>query len=260
MRELFDKMMKNRPVLSRTCQECGHEQTLTGLGIEDRLRTTFEGIADVFEESARTLLLQKVSIHDLFGILRILSRHVLKPHENMVLFLRKVLQCSRHDDPELFAAKQLLSVAICPGTFCDFCNAHLCLRCGETGWHEGHSCVEYFYQRLSSIPPDSSEYATLKWKSQFGKNCPKCFLLITKDDDGGCNQIKCSYCGYSYCWECLREWSPSCGYYRCTASEIDNQVNGRLQEDNGRKSAKHLPEAGIPDVSRLPNFTTQRSL
>lgn len=262
MRELYDKMLRNRPILSRTCQECGHEQTLSGSGIEERLRTLFASIEDVFEEPLRSLLTQKLSVHDYTGILRVLAKHALRPHENMILFLRKILQCCRHDDPELFAVKQLMSVTICSGTFCDFCNARICLHCGETDWHEGRSCQEYFQQRLASLPPDSSEHATLKWKAQYGKNCPRCFLLITKDDDGGCNQMTCSYCGHSYCWECLREWSPACGYYRCTLTEVGDPTEEQGGGE-GRKTAKHhreeRTEAGIPDVSRLPNFMIRRS-
>jgi hypothetical protein len=84
-----------------------------------------------------------------------------------------------------------------------------------------------------------------------GKQCPKCFLLVTKDDDGSCNQMRCSHCGYIYCWECLREWSSFCGYYQCSQTQQSDEVT--------KKSQKHRwsdrTEAGIPDVTKLPSFS-----
>ena len=39
------------------------------------------------------------------------------------------------------------------------------------------------------------------------KQCPECKVLIEKID--GCNQMKCTNCEYSFCWLCLRKYTPN---------------------------------------------------
>ncbi len=33
------------------------------------------------------------------------------------------------------------------------------------------------------------------------KACPRCYVPIQKN--GGCNHMRCAYCGLHYCWDCL---------------------------------------------------------
>ncbi|CAL8094382.1 unnamed protein product [Calicophoron daubneyi] len=37
------------------------------------------------------------------------------------------------------------------------------------------------------------------------KPCPNCHALIQKVNDGSCNVMSCSLCGYTFCWLCMRE-------------------------------------------------------
>lgn len=73
---------------------------------------------------------------------------------------------------------------------CDKCNAPLCPKgCGR------------FYHGLLPCE-DSIDEPTEKLLNDTTKNCPQCFVFITKTE--GCNHMTCR-CGCQFCWLCLKE-------------------------------------------------------
>lgn len=133
---------------------------------------------------------------------------------------------------------------------CSNCDTQFCFQCGEKGWHEGVSCLEWMNhiveststkaaliqnriltrsmsaiiaangqlptptsptQSLSNTSNETIE--TLKWKVANSKSCPRCHTLICREE--GCNKVDCTMCGYRFCWVCKSSWSEKCGFYRC---------------------------------------------
>lgn len=232
-----------------------------------QLWSTFEG---ELAEGSRLHLCQKLVTRDFTSILCYLLRHTPKNQITAprIYLFRKILQICQDDDADLYANKQLAILQLCAGSICDFCQAPLCLRCGSSDWHPTEDCISYLRRQLTL----TDDPATLRWKLGHCKHCPKCFLLISRDDDGSCNQMKCNFCGYSFCWECLREWSTECGYYRCGVTS-HLSMGGRLLDNSGSRSNSgtstikrdskrpdikyNRTEAGIPDVTKLPSFSPQ---
>lgn len=250
-------MISKKPLITRTCQDCGHEQSIMGEVIDDSLSILCEAIEDEISEGGLVLIHRKIEANEMTSLLRHLPRNLLsnRPTPKLVYFLRKILQRSQLDDRDLFANKQLAVLAICSGTCCDFCSARICIRCGENDWHEGLTCIEAFRNRMEELGREHFDYESLAWKVSHGRPCPKCFLLITKDDDGSCNQMRCSNCGYTYCWECLREWSSACGYYSCARSQPSDHSSDSRRSQKHRRPSEDRAEAGIPDVTKLPSFS-----
>jgi hypothetical protein len=97
---------------------------------------------------------------------------------------------------------------VCEAQGCgkEYCYVH-------AGAHTGKTCVEY----EASVAAETSQSNALIQSSS--KPCPVCQMPITKD--GGCNHIKCSFCGATFCWLCGKEvedtvfpahfqwWNPS---------------------------------------------------
>lgn len=259
--------MGRRPQLVRSCPDCGHEQQLLGENLnEESLEDLLETFIteEVLSETVRGQVRRRLEQGDLASLLRHLSRSLISsaPTVKRMYFLRKLLQIASQrlgvGGEDSFANLQLAVIKCCGGTVCDFCSAQICLRCGANDWHPGVACVEHMSRLLPTIEKGSDDYDSLLWKSQHGKNCPQCYLLITKDDDGSCNQMRCTFCSFSFCWGCLREWSPNCGYYSCSyqrEEERSDPAPGKREKLHKRDHEDVRPEAGIPDVTKLPSFS-----
>lgn len=74
------------------------------------------------------------------------------------------------------------------------CKREYCLECGN------------FYHFDEPCPPPRE---TIQWIDKYAKRCPNCKTGIQKN--GGCNHMKCTSCGYQFCWLCLGVWNVRCG-------------------------------------------------
>lgn len=267
MKDAYLRMTKRRPQLVRSCLDCGHEQNLLGEGLEEEsledLLETFVG-EEIHSETARGQIRQKVEQGELASVLRHLARNLTSPIPTMkrMYFLRKLLQLASQRQgaggDDSFANLQLAAIKCCGGTICDFCSAQICLRCGTNDWHLGVACIDHMKRLLQAIEKEGDDYGSALWKTVHGKSCPQCCLLITKDDDGSCNQMRCTFCSFAFCWGCLREWSPNCGYYSCSyqrEEERSDPTLGKREKQHKRDNEDARPEAGIPDVTKLPSFS-----
>lgn len=71
---------------------------------------------------------------------------------------------------------------------CNKCDSNFCYFCGND-WHEGKKCT-------NKIDKDFE-----KWASNNSiKFCPNCKHRVLRD--GGCTEMKCPLCSYSWCWNC----------------------------------------------------------
>ena len=78
-----------------------------------------------------------------------------------------------------------------------------CRKCYKIGGHANNCTKEdinmSFFKELKK---NNSRGVSIRYKQ-----CPECEILIEKID--GCNQMKCSNCGYVFCWLCLKEYTPN---------------------------------------------------
>ena len=79
-----------------------------------------------------------------------------------------------------------------------------CRKCFKIGGHVNSNCTKEdinisFFKELKK---NNSRGVSIRYKQ-----CPECEMLIEKID--GCNQMKCSNCGYVFCWLCLKEYTPN---------------------------------------------------
>jgi hypothetical protein len=65
-----------------------------------------------------------------------------------------------------------------------------CIKCGEL-WHDDGKCKEE--EKIDKLFQKFSKKYDLK-------NCPYCHIVTNKN--GGCNHMKCNYCGKDWCWLC----------------------------------------------------------
>lgn len=248
---------------------CSNEQTIIGAEQPRGLLELFEKVRYCIKLDTVPQLEKRLEIGDMTGALRYLKRNLNGGdycNQDMILLLRKILQEGDKDDGELFANKQLAALSICPGTICDSCGSPLCLRCGLEDWHRDKTCLERLRQRLDEIeyflalPEEEKagqvntllmEADNLRWKLQHCKPCPRCYILVSKEEDGSCNQMRCNNCGFAYCWQCLKEWSSACGFYSCLTEEEEGRTKASAPTDI--KPGK--TEAGIPDVTKLPSLS-----
>jgi len=65
------------------------------------------------------------------------------------------------------------------------------------------------------------------------KRCPKCQLKIIKDE--GCAHMRCTQCGYHFCWLCLGPYSSHSektgGFYSCNKFERRIKSEGRTEDE-----------------------------
>lgn len=71
---------------------------------------------------------------------------------------------------------------------CNKCDSNFCYFCGND-WHEGKKCSNKLDKEFE------------KWASSNSiKFCPNCKHRVLRD--GGCTEMKCPLCSYSWCWNC----------------------------------------------------------
>ena len=62
-----------------------------------------------------------------------------------------------------------------------------------------------------------SDLASTIWLRANTKECPKCNVMIQKND--GCNHMTCRKCRHDFCWICMGEWkdhsNATGGFFRC---------------------------------------------
>ena len=136
---------------------------------------------------------------------------------------------------------QLNFQSIFPFGLCEICGLEFCLPCQSLDWfHDGDkrapNCL-----CPSNTRPDGS------------KQCPRCFISIEKEPEG-CNEMRCSYCGMKFCWECGRKWSINCGIYNCKKAVGASMAAFKINENVPRSEVVHGrdPEIGVPNVRMFP--------
>jgi hypothetical protein len=195
--------------------------------------------------------------------------------------------------PDDWRVLQFEHISRFPKLSCDACRARFCFQCGEPSWHDGQSCLEYMqsavhrFERRASLQSSTSAYTTqpsrsaiatrssvlnrpsedqsgplvnaddvanMKWKLENSKACPRCCILINRDD--GCNKVDCTMCGLRFCWICRSPWSEKCGFYRCQTEASSPITNPGTKMDETPRSQSvpapsDMPELGVPDVTRI---------
>ncbi len=66
--------------------------------------------------------------------------------------------------PDAWRKLQHAYIKTFPKATCSKCDAHMCLQCGESGWHDGQSCEEHYSEMLVEESLDEDFRATLRWK------------------------------------------------------------------------------------------------
>ena len=157
--------------------------------------------------------------------------------------------------PDVWQELQFEHVSYFPQVECPECAASLCFACGEAG-HPGLDCLSFLKHQIEdesgpggTLPKETKK--SLEWKYKNSKACPRCKIMITRDD--GCNRMECSYCGFAFCWECLSKFERgSCGFYRCKLASMAKALavsSGETLPSVGSKAIR--VETGVPDVARL---------
>ncbi|OZJ03323.1 hypothetical protein BZG36_04231 [Bifiguratus adelaidae] len=164
--------------------------------------------------------------------------------------------------PESWRELQFLHISVFPFASCSNCSSTVCMRCGETPYHDGLDCHEHILEKLEHLDPESEAAVNLRWKLENSKSCPNCSVLINREE--GCNKVDCLQCGFKFCWMCRRKWSEKCGFYLCQEQK-SGSINGQDFAVDQNKSVDEKPELGVPDIvtiqSRLkPNQREQVAL
>uniref|UniRef100_A0A453SPW3 RBR-type E3 ubiquitin transferase n=1 Tax=Aegilops tauschii subsp. strangulata TaxID=200361 RepID=A0A453SPW3_AEGTS len=91
---------------------------------------------------------------------------------------------------------------------CPHCHRLFCARCAVP-WHDGFGCEEF--QKLGQDERGREDLLLRRLVGMEGwQRCPKCQMFVEKSE--GCNYIKCSRCGYSFCYRCASELSAQNHY------------------------------------------------
>ena len=79
-----------------------------------------------------------------------------------------------------------------------------CRKCFKIGGHQNMKCAkdELNLTFFKELKKNNSRGVSVRYKQ-----CPECQILIEKID--GCNQMKCLNCGFTFCWLCLKEYTPN---------------------------------------------------
>ena len=107
-----------------------------------------------------------------------------------------------------------------------------CWKCGEDA-HRPVSCETV----AEWTTKNQSEFESTLWIFAYTKQCPGCNRLIEKDM--GCMHMTCTFCGYQFCWLCLRKWvqcfSIGCNRFSDTSSpsERKEELETRRMEAKG---------------------------
>ena len=88
-----------------------------------------------------------------------------------------------------------------------------CIKCGEL-WHENGKCKE----------EENVDKLFKQFYKQYNiKNCPYCHIATKKN--GGCNHMKCNYCGKHWCWLCQKIFTSTEEHYGNINSTCYNRMN-----------------------------------
>ena len=81
-----------------------------------------------------------------------------------------------------------------PAMACEACGLRYCFA--HSAAHPGRTCADWAVANADSEAASESFIA----HGMHAKACPTCGVFITKSE--GCNQVKCTKCGHSFCWLC----------------------------------------------------------
>ena len=90
-----------------------------------------------------------------------------------------------------------------------------CIKCGEL-WHDDGKCKEE--EKIDKLFQEFSKKYDLK-------NCPYCHIVTNKN--GGCNHMKCHYCGKDWCWLCQEIFVSTEEHY----GNRNNKCFGKMEEN-----------------------------
>lgn len=82
------------------------------------------------------------------------------------------------------------------------CGMTFCFRCGVETDHRPNSCRVFAEWTKKQGGGDTSLNDQLI--ATISRQCPKCNTSIQKN--GGCNHMKCTFCSYHFCWQCMAKF------------------------------------------------------
>ncbi|KAG0949902.1 hypothetical protein G6F57_005744 [Rhizopus arrhizus] len=115
------------------------------------------------------------------------------------------------------------------------------VECGYEA-HINRTCEENMNYLIYSNK-DHDLIQTLTWALENSQRCPSCSIMINRDE--GCNKVDCTFCGFTFCWECKSVWSNRCGFFDCV-----NVQNPRTADRFQRQTVDRT-ELGVPDISMI---------
>jgi len=133
-----------------------------------------------------------VSIYDI----RAVAGNEMANHVDQLLLQRSLAEmpdfrwCPRCSDGGFFEGS-------CNDAECVNCGYKFCTDCQQEA-HPGMTCREKCSQMVDL------RIGSLHWINQNTKQCPACHVPICKN--GGCSHMRCTRCGYEFCWFCLGKY------------------------------------------------------
>ena len=91
-----------------------------------------------------------------------------------------------------------------------------CIKCGEL-WHNDGKCKEE--EKIDKLFQEFSKKYNLK-------KCPYCHIVTNKN--GGCNHMKCHYCGKHWCWLCQEIFISTEEHY----GNRNSKCFGKMEENH----------------------------
>ena len=129
-------------------------------------------------------------------------------------------------NPQCNLSLGIESVGLCNVATCK-CGTRICWKCGAEA-HAPLSC-----ENISKWNDTAKVGSTKQWAMSNTKPCGKCGARIEKI--GGCNHMKCSNCGFEFCWICGHEWSTHEGEkYTCNQYKDFDKISFESNEENAR--------------------------
>ena len=123
-----------------------------------------------------------------------------------------------------------------PHLACTKCHAELCFKCSER-WHPGVSCADASAASLSHLLAAAPPGADSTSHPDEIKRCPNCSMGIIRAS--GCNFLRCSRCGFEFCWICLSEYTEA--HFACQARAGAYRQCETLELTNSRSFYVFLP-------------------
>ncbi len=125
------------------------------------------------------------------------------------------------------------------GTVSCKCGYKMCLRCNNPP-HFPAECkqIANYYNELNKSNSLQMPVQDKFYTAQ-GKRCPKCNIFMEKMY--GCNQMVCSLCNTTFCWNCVRSWDEHLklnqGSHGCKEKETNNFIDiefvGKTKKSKG---------------------------